>query len=208
MHRLVSTVTQSGGVDPRTYSKRYDLFGRLTSELSGDGNAALAALGSSPTQTQIDGVYTDYGWTYAYDGAGRLVSKTGPKGTASAGPKTLYYYNADGALIYEIDPLGAAVEYRYDAFGERTDTIVYANPITNLTSMAGGDRISLVTSRLSTSSAADSASHLDFNVDGTVKQSSDALVERHHLQLRRVRRSHHRSRPVRRLLDDPDQPHL
>ncbi|MGH6613388.1 LysM peptidoglycan-binding domain-containing protein [Sphingomonas sp.] len=179
VYNLLSSVTQSGGTDPRTYNKRYDTQGRLISELSGIGSAVLAALGGSASQTDINNTYLDYGWSYAYDAAGRLISKIAPRGpgmpVGTIGPKTLYYYNADGALIYEIDPLGQTIEYRYNAFGESTDTIVYATPIANLSNMDGGLDISLVTARLIADSARDTAVHRDFNVGGTLKQSRDAL---------------------------------
>ncbi len=168
MRRLVSTVTQAGGADPRTYSQRYDLQGRLSSELSGDGNAELAA-----HPADIEQIYTDYGTSYAYDAAGRLVSKTGPRGTAAGAvaPRTLYYYNADGALIYEVSAAGEVAKYAYNAFGERTDTFVYTTRV-DMGSLAGGTDASPLVSLLT--GTPDTLSHTDFNVDGTVKQVIDA----------------------------------
>ncbi|MCB5189118.1 RHS repeat protein, partial [Methylobacillus arboreus] len=53
----------------RTQSKRYDLQGRVIAELNGEGNKALQALGSSPTQAQIDNIWNNYGIRYEYDAA-------------------------------------------------------------------------------------------------------------------------------------------
>ncbi|MES2442158.1 MAG: LysM peptidoglycan-binding domain-containing protein [Pseudomonadota bacterium] len=192
--RLTAMVTQSG-VDPRTYSRRYDKRGRLTSELSAVGNAALAALGGSPTQTQIDTIYADYGTTYVYDAAGRLISKTGPRGTASGAvaPRTLYYYTADGNLAYQINSWsarnasspydtvtwGEVAEYRYNAFGERTDTILYAirMPPATFATLSGGLATAAIDStiRAGLNAASDTTAHTDFNVNGTVKQVTDPL---------------------------------
>ncbi|QNA82920.1 LysM peptidoglycan-binding domain-containing protein [Sphingomonas sp. So64.6b] len=178
MRQLVSTVTQAGGTDPRTYSQRYDGLGRLTSELSGIGNAVLAGI-TSPTQAQIDQVYIDYGTTYSYDKADRLIAKREPRGLETAGARTLYYYTADGNLAYQIDALGDVIEYRYNSFGLRSDTILYANKLAPATiaSWTGGEVISAVSTAITglASAALDTAVHLDFNIDGTVKQSTDAL---------------------------------
>lgn len=192
--KLVSTVAQSG-VDPRTYSQRYDRQGRLISELDAVGNAALAALGGSPTQAQIDNIYIDYGTSYTYDAAGRLTSKSGPRGTASGAvaPKTIYYYTADGDLAYQINSwstrnpsppydtvsYGEMVEYRYNAFGERTDMIVYSGRMSpsTLSTLSGGLATSAIDSTIHAQLHAglDSVTHTDFNVDGSVKQSTDPL---------------------------------
>ena len=168
MGRLVSTTTQAGGADPRTQTWRYDLRGRLTGTMSGIGNATL----SSPTQAQIDAAYAEYGDVYTYDAADRAVSSTDPDGN-----KTLYYYNADGDLAYQIDALGDVVEYRYDSFGERSDTIVYVGKLASLSGLVGGAITSGLTSAISAIAASDVdiATHIDFNVTGTVKQATDAL---------------------------------
>jgi YD repeat-containing protein len=172
MRNLVGTTTQSGGAEPRTGTQRYDKRGRLLGELSGIGSAALAALGGSPTQTQIDGVYAAYGTSYAYDTADRLISTTEPQG------RTLYYYTDDGDLALTVTPLGEVTEYRYDALGQRTDAIVYAARIASgtLSAMTGGF-LSSVQSTITALAAAsvDSAAHIDYNVTGTVRQSRDAL---------------------------------
>src|SRR6185312_3174701 len=70
---LVATI-ETGHGDPsaRLIQRRYDPQGRLTQELSGNGSASTEAA------TQA---WTDFGTSYKYDDAGRLLSKTTPSGT-------------------------------------------------------------------------------------------------------------------------------
>jgi YD repeat-containing protein len=124
MGRLVSATTQSGGADPRISSQRYDARGRLKGELSGIGSALLAALGPDPDPEQADPIWAEYGTLYGYDDADRLIATSDP-----AGARTLFYYDADDRLAYQVNGLGEVVEYRYDAFGGRTDTFLYAGRI-------------------------------------------------------------------------------
>ncbi|HEV2818693.1 MAG TPA: hypothetical protein VGW40_15895, partial [Allosphingosinicella sp.] len=135
MRRLVSTITQSGGPDARIESRRYDLRGRLTRELSGIGSALLAALGPNPDEELSEPIWTEYATLYGYDAADRRVARVDANGA-----RTLYYYDADDRLAYQVDALGGVVEYRYDAFGARTETIVYAAriDIETFVEMTGG----------------------------------------------------------------------
>jgi YD repeat-containing protein len=176
--RLVSTTTLSGTSDPHVFRQRYDALGRLTSALGAEGSVQLAALGASPIQEQIDTIYATYGTTYTYDADSNLIAVTEAKGTATSAARTLNYYNADGSLIYTVNPIGEVTEYRYNALGDRSDTIRYANRIssTPLAALSGGVVTSTVTSTMTgLVSALDTAAHTDFNVDGTIKQSIDAL---------------------------------
>ena len=174
MRRLIAVTMQSGGTDPRTVSQRYDRHGRLTGELSGIGSAALAALGGSPTQAQIDQVYASYGSTYVYDRADRMIARTDENGA-----RTLFYYDADGRLAYQMDALGGAAEYRYDALGRQTDTVLYTTRIAagTLAGMTGGTVTASVAATVAAlaNASLDQSSHVDFNVDGTIKQSIDPL---------------------------------
>ena len=94
MYRLVATTTQSTGPDTRVVRQRYDLRGNVIGTLNGIGSAALAALGGSPTQAQIDGICSDYGTTLTYDKADRLLSSTDPNNN-----KRFFYYDADGPRL-------------------------------------------------------------------------------------------------------------
>jgi YD repeat-containing protein len=61
MGRLTSQThagSAGSGVTAVTTTYKYDLQGRLIQQLGGRGSAALAALGASPTQAQIDAVWT------------------------------------------------------------------------------------------------------------------------------------------------------
>src|SRR5436853_6473679 len=109
--------------DERSLSQRYDGFGRLTGELSGEGSAALAALGTGASQAQIDAIYNSYGTTYTYDAGGRLATRTVADGKGSSN-RTVYFYNLYGVVL-EVNALGEAIEYKYDLDGRRTDTIVH-----------------------------------------------------------------------------------
>ncbi len=177
--RLVSSAVSGTTADPRTQTQRYDVRGRLVGSLSGEGSAALAALGGSPTQSQIDNVYATWGVTYVYDAADRLVARIDPDGTGSSGRKTRYYYNTDGALTHTINALGEVVEQRYDVFGQRSDTIAYAARIASgtLATLNGGVVDTALTNAVTaiTNAAADSKVTLGYNVTGTVSQSVDSL---------------------------------
>ncbi|BFG79443.1 hypothetical protein PTKU46_74760 [Paraburkholderia terrae] len=140
MNRLSSRTTYSSGGDSitsfaydslgnetsertgtRASTFRYDTQGRLTGQLTGEGSATLAALGSSPTQAQVDAVWKSWGVSYAYDAGGNRMSMTDANGNV-----TRYYYDVAGRLAYVINPMGETTEFLYDAFGDMTQTTVYA----------------------------------------------------------------------------------
>jgi YD repeat-containing protein len=165
--------------DARTMTHRYDVRGNLTGELAGEGSAALAALGANPSQAAVDNVYATWGTIYTYDAADRLIAKTEANGVNAAGNRTLYYYTSDDYLAFQVNALGEVVEYRYNARGERTDTVAYAARIAagSLSGLSGGQLttpfLNLITGI--TSATLDSLNHFDYNVTGTLKQSIDAL---------------------------------
>jgi YD repeat-containing protein len=99
-------------VDERTTQMRYDLFGRVTAQLTPEGVALLAGAG---TQAQIDVIWTSYAVKYAYNADGMRVSMTD-----TLGKKTLFYYDADGRPLYTIDATGAVTARSYNAFGQLT----------------------------------------------------------------------------------------
>ncbi|WP_185734241.1 LysM peptidoglycan-binding domain-containing protein [Burkholderia stagnalis] len=123
MGRVVSET-----VAGRTTTNRYDLQGRLVRQLTGEGSAALAALGSNPTQAAIDGVWTQWGVSYAYDAAGLRVSMTDANKLT-----TLYYYDTNGNVVNVVNPAGEVVGHRRDAFGNIEQTTVYALRIADAT---------------------------------------------------------------------------
>jgi YD repeat-containing protein len=174
MRRLVRTSVDrvtGQGPDYATLN-RYDRRGRVIGQLNGRGAAALAALGSSPTKAQIDDVYRTWGTTFAYDAADRLISRTDPDGAGGAGFTTVYFYDADGALAYEVNALGEVKGYLYDAQNRRTQAIAFATRI-NTTGLKGGAIVSGLPSRTALSSA-DSRTVLVYDTVGRVKSSEDA----------------------------------
>ncbi|KVT75692.1 hypothetical protein WT25_02040 [Burkholderia territorii] len=79
-----------------------------------------------------------------YDGFGRIVAKTVfanridtstlptpnlPKADPARDRTTRYFYDQDGLLRGELDPQGYLTEYRYNAAGERIETVRYATPV-------------------------------------------------------------------------------
>jgi YD repeat-containing protein len=134
----VVAVSRANGVsaEVRTARTRYDVLGRVTQELTGEGGVALAALGGSATQAQIDDVWSKYGVTYTYDNASRRTSAT-VRPNDSQTNTTWFYYDDDGRLRFELDARGAVKEYRYNALGQLTDEIVYWRTV-SVASPTGG----------------------------------------------------------------------
>jgi len=184
-HRLVSMTTASNTADARTTTYRYDSRGRLIGKLTGVGSAALAALGASPTPSQVNAVYATYGTIYAYDTADRLIAMTQPDGATAAGNQTLYFYDVDGQLTYQVNALGEVTQYGYDTFGGRSDVTVYGNRLSAATvaslasgqSSTGGQITAALTAAVTAiaSSPIDSHTHTNYNVTGTVLSAVDAL---------------------------------
>jgi len=169
MRRLTSQATAIGPAT-RTSTYRYDLRGRLTGELTGAGSDALALAGAVATTT-----YNNWGKTYTYDAADRLLSSTEPKGT-SGYFKTRYYYDKQDRLRFSVNDLGEVVEYRYNAFGERTDTILHAARIADLSNLNGGAD-TLIESQVAAlpDDSLNSWTQTAYEVTGSVKSVTDAL---------------------------------
>ena len=162
MRRLFAKTTYALNGDVRTTIWKYDSRGNLVVELPGVGVAALVALGSGGTADQVNAIYAAYQTTYAYDADDRMVSKTEPGG-AGLTNRTLYYYDSDGRLIYQIDAMGEVTEYRYNAWSQRSDIIVYGTRITSgLSSMTGGVVTTAVTSTVSALASSSFDSHQKF----------------------------------------------
>ncbi|NKZ39876.1 LysM peptidoglycan-binding domain-containing protein [Oleiagrimonas citrea] len=108
--RLVRTEQAVGTQDSRVTKETYDVFGNRISETDGNGKVTY----------------------YTYDAEGRPLSVTDPLGQT-----TWTVYDADGRVRYRIRGMadasgtlnaqGEVVEYRYDAFGDVTQTLAYAH---------------------------------------------------------------------------------
>ncbi|MBI2305748.1 MAG: RHS repeat protein, partial [Rhodocyclales bacterium] len=143
--KRLSTVIAQGAADSRSRQARYDQQGRLVQELAGLGSQALAALGSTPTQAQVDAVWAAYGTTHAYDAGGRRIRSTDANGNV-----TLFFYDAANRLTYSVrrvrNPANAAewvgeVSARqFNALGQLAADIRYANRIaaTPFAALTGG----------------------------------------------------------------------
>ncbi|MDR5774170.1 MULTISPECIES: hypothetical protein, partial [unclassified Caballeronia] len=126
-------VSETHGGRSSTY--RYDEQGRLIAQLSGEGSAALAALGANPSLSQVDTIWNTWGVRYGYDGAGLRTSMVDANGN-----RTLYFYDVVGRLTHVVNAAGEVVEHQYDAMDDMTQTVVYATRLTStvLASLAGG----------------------------------------------------------------------
>ena len=127
--RLVATERAADTSEHRSIRTRYDVLGRITGELTGEGVALLAGATSAEA---IDQVWAAQGITHAYDAASRRVSTTDPLGR-----KTLYFYDEDGAQTHTVDALGGVRERRYDVQGRVVQEIAYAARISTR-GLAGG----------------------------------------------------------------------
>ena len=133
---LVSVTRAVGTAAEWTTLRRYDVLGRLHSELSGIGSALVLALGPDPDQEVVDPIWAEYATFYGYDEAGRLIATSN-----ALGARTLFYHDTADRLVYQVDEVGAVVEYRYNALGDRTETILYSARINGETmwELVGGD---------------------------------------------------------------------
>ena len=165
---LVSTVRAATTTEPRSLLAQYDLLGRLVAELAAQGAALLTG---GQTQAQVDAIWAQYATRHAYDAAGRRISSTD-----AVGNRTLFFYDADGALTHTVNALGEVRESRYDARGRVIEQIAYANRIST-TGLVGG----LVPAALATalaaaaSTALDSRSSITYTRDSRVAAATDEL---------------------------------
>ena len=168
--RLLSqTTSETVSTETRTQRFRYDAKGRLIGSLDGVGAATLGAI---PTDTQIAAAIDIYGTRYVYDAADQLISKTEPNGTDAIGLRTLYYYDSDGQLRYEINALSEVTEYKFNALEDQTEVVAYGTRIAlaTLPSLIGGAITAALTTAISgiTNALLDSRSQLEYNNAGQV----------------------------------------
>lgn len=180
---LVKVVAALGaGEEERTTQRRYDKLGRLTQELTAEGVKALAAL-VSPTQAQIDGIWTQYGMRHEYDSSGRRIATITPNGGDGAGLKTVYYYDQAGRLVYSINALGEVSSYVYNAFGNLSQQRRHALRLGSLTGYSGGLKSALSATAVaaldSTKDAVlDEAQYFNYNRAGLLIGVTDAFFDR------------------------------
>ncbi|AMO95601.1 lysM domain protein [Collimonas fungivorans] len=158
----------------RSINRRYDAQNRLIGLLSGEGSAALAAMGDTYSQEKVDAIWASYGTRYSYDAAGRLISQTDPSGNT-----TLTYYNISGHVSHTVNALGEVAQFDYDAFGERTRQTVYGARLdaATLAKLAGGQLTAALQATFAALGADNSASVTDYqyNNAGEIVKQTDAL---------------------------------
>lgn len=165
---LTQTVSAAGTSDVRGISARYDIQGRLTGELTGEGNAQLTG---NLTQAQIDVIWSSYGLTHTYDAAGRRTSTVDQNGN-----KTLFFYDVDNRLTQTVNALGEVSEKQYNGLGQLTATVQYATRIST-SGLNGGLANAALTSALNAvrNSNLDSVNSFTYNANGTLATSTDEL---------------------------------
>ena len=147
--RLVRTESAAGTSDVRDNFARYDVFGQLIGELSGQQAAEATATLAPGTlltdplgEAQLDALYSTYGTTHSYDLRGQRIESIDAKGTDLLNPqdnKTWYFYDANGRNTFTVrgvadanglsNALGEVTETRYSAFGQVTDSLTYSGRI-------------------------------------------------------------------------------
>ncbi|MFZ5636354.1 MAG: putative Ig domain-containing protein [Pseudomonadota bacterium] len=173
--RLVKTVSAAGTSDVREGNRRYDVFGNLIGELSGEGSTRLIG---GMSEAQIDAIYAQYGVRHSYDLVGRRIESVD-----AAGNKTWYFYDAAGRQTFVVrgvhdagnvqNAQGEVVETRYNAFGQVSDSIAYTGRITL---SVAGSRASAQSAiqALSFNAATDSRVQLRYDRRGQLSERIDA----------------------------------
>lgn len=173
--RLLKTEVAQGTSEVREGHKRYNVFGELIGELSGE--AALQVL-PDMTEAQLDAVYAQYGLRHGYDVLGRRIETID-----AAGNRSWYFYNAGGQQTFVVrgvadennlaNALGEVTEQRYNAFGQATDAISYTGRIT--LSVAGSrSSVEAALSTLSYVATTDAHRQYTYTNRGQLASSIDA----------------------------------
>lgn len=178
LRKLISSSTDRVTGTDYGSRQRYDRRGRVIGQLGGEGTAALIAL-VAPTRADIDALYRQYGVTFTYDDADRLIARTDANGVNAAGHRTLYLYDADGNLAYQANADGEVVGYAYDALNRLTATIAYAErvPTAVLAGFTGGviPPLNGGYSRTAPPTTA-SVTMIVYNVTDTIKETEQQLT--------------------------------
>jgi len=143
--RLVRTETAADTTEVRENFARYNVFGELIGELSGEGaEKAKALLGGklpndpSLSETQLNQAYATYGVRHSYDVLGQRTESIDAEGN-----KTWYFHWNDRYAGHRVitvrgvadsagirNAQGEVTETRDNAFGEVNDSIAYTGRIT------------------------------------------------------------------------------
>lgn len=167
---LTATTRAIGTAEVRTLTQRYDLQGRLTGELSGEGSALL---NGGQTSAEIDVIWARHGMTHTYDAAGRRTGSTDANGN-----RTLFFYDVDGNLTHTVNALGEVEARQYNSFNQVTTTTRHGTRLAAsvLGTMTGG----LLTPQAEqdfanlANAALDSTVTMTYHADGAVASTTDA----------------------------------
>ncbi|MBB5447926.1 MULTISPECIES: hypothetical protein, partial [unclassified Paraburkholderia] len=110
----------------RTDWRVYDGFGKLVRTVAADGATVVYAYDLRNPQGQV---ISELHYATLADVANAPTGNPPVTPAASsADRRTRYFYTADGLIAAQLDAEGYLTEYRYNAAGERTETIRYATP--------------------------------------------------------------------------------
>lgn len=166
---LLQTSVADASVEQRDLHKRYDVYGRVTAELSTRGAELLSM---AQNQSEMDSIWNEHALFYSYDSVGQLTQSRDQNGNI-----TRFYYDEHGRLVYTINALGEVSEQRYNTFGQQQNNIAYANSLTpvQLATLPGGTVNTYVIGVIgSLASADDIQTTLDYDVRGAVLEALDA----------------------------------
>ncbi|MEM8697268.1 MAG: hypothetical protein AAGE05_14700, partial [Pseudomonadota bacterium] len=172
--QLISVTTANGTADARESVRRYDVLGRLIGEMSGKGVDLLDGLTEANDHAAIDTIYFEHGTSYYYDELDRVTQVYTAHGTSGTANRTNYHYDDDGNLRFAINRQGDVVEYRYDAKGQQTDAIAYADRL-SAGSLPFANTAAAVTAVAAIAdSATDSRRQTAYTARGTIASTTDA----------------------------------
>jgi large repetitive protein len=173
--RLVKTQAAHGTSEIREGNLRYDVFGNLIGELSGQGSTQLLP---TMTEAQIDAIYAQYGVRHSYDLVGRRIESID-----AAGNKTWYFYDEVGRQTFVVRGIndsgnvqnaqGEVVETRYNAFGQAIDTTAYSGRIT-LGVLGSRASAQLAITALSFNATLDTRNQFRYDTRGLLSELIDA----------------------------------
>ncbi|MDB6162575.1 MAG: Repeat family protein, partial [Xanthomonadaceae bacterium] len=155
--RLVRTETAANTSDVREDYRRYNAFGEVTGEISGEAAEAarITLLGgkylndTTLTPAQLDAAYAGYGTRHTLDSLGRTIESVDALGNKTwrfydyAGQPTFVVRGVaqnNGGATGALNSCGEVTETRYNAFGQVVDSIAYTGRITIA---VAGDRASV-----------------------------------------------------------------
>lgn len=169
--QLTSSTKAFGTNEARTTAARYDAMGRVTQELTAEGRALI---NGSMSQDEIEGIWSRYGVRHTYDLAGRRISSTQRPNDQQTNT-TLYFYDAEHRLRFEVNALGEVKEHRYSSLNQLSETRVYTDRISTA-DLSGGAVTATLTSRVDAIAVAGTFAQTTFQYSLTGRLSRSATA--------------------------------